>query len=209
MHAHDSTPATGIDGWLVFEVVAAVLVISVAAGYAWALWTGRRRSAWPVRRTVFFYAGLVCVVASLVGPLAQAAHGSFTAHMTGHLLLGMIAPLLLVLSAPVSALLRALPVGRARAVSRILRLPYIRVVTHPVVAALLNAGGLWVLYTTPVVSLDARFGVGSRAGAHSYFLGGVCVHSLHGGRGSGSTPGIVQTASRCTHSVHRRALHPG
>lgn len=181
MHAHDSTPATGIDGWLVFEVVAAVLVISVAAGYAWALWTGRRRSAWPVRRTVFFYAGLVCVVASLVGPLAQAAHGSFTAHMTGHLLLGMIAPLLLVLSAPVSALLRALPVGRARAVSRILRLPYIRVVTHPVVAALLNAGGLWVLYTTPLFHwMHGSVWVHALVHTHIFLAGFVFTASMVG-----------------------------
>ncbi|WP_312395884.1 cytochrome c oxidase assembly protein [Kocuria sp.] len=150
MHSHDSPQTTVLDGWLAFEVLVAVLLVAAAAGYAWALWAGRHRSGRPLLRALMFYAGLVCAGVSLVGPLPQAAHGSFTAHMVGHLLLGMIAPLLLVLSTPVSVLLRGLPVRRARAVSRILRSPYVRVITHPVVAALLNAGGLWVLYTTPL-----------------------------------------------------------
>ena len=34
--------------------------------------------------------------------------------------------------------------------SRVLRSPYVRIITHPVVAALFNGGGLWVLYTTPL-----------------------------------------------------------
>ena len=46
---------------------------------------------------MFWYAGLGCAGAGLIGPVATAAHTSFAAHMAGHLLLGMIAPLLLVL----------------------------------------------------------------------------------------------------------------
>ncbi len=181
MHAHDSAHATGLDGWLVFEVFVAALLIATAVGYAWSLWAGRHRSAWPVHRTVFFYAGLACVAASLVGPLGQAAHESFTAHMMGHLLLGMIAPLLLVLSAPVSVLLRALPVGRARAVSRMLRSPYVRVITHPVVAALLNAGGLWVLYTTPLFHwMHGSVWVHALVHTHIFLAGYVFTASMVG-----------------------------
>jgi putative membrane protein len=96
---------------------------------------------------------LACVAAALIGPLAVAARTSFTAHMAGHLLLGMLAPLLLVLAAPVTLALCALPASRARVVSRLLRYKPLRVITHPVTAAVLNAGGLWLLYTTDLFRL--------------------------------------------------------
>lgn len=68
--------------------------------------------------------------------------------MYAHLLLGMLAPLLLVLAAPVTLALRALPAGRARRIARLLRWPPVRLLTFPVVAAVLDVGGLWLLYTT-------------------------------------------------------------
>jgi putative membrane protein len=83
--------------------------------------------------------------------VAEAAHHDFTAHMAGHLVLGMAVPVLLVLGAPVTLTLRALPVGPARAVSRLLSRRPVRFVTHPVTAAVLDAGGLWMLYATDLV----------------------------------------------------------
>lgn len=93
------------------------------------------------------FAGVACA-AIAIGPVARAAHESFTAHMVGHLLLGMLAPLLLVLGAPVTLALRALAVDDARALSRLLRSRVVRWVTHPITAGVLNAGGLWLLYGT-------------------------------------------------------------
>lgn len=183
MHTHDSSssPVTSLDGWFVFEVLVVALLLIAAAGYAWFLWAGRHRSAWPLHRPILLYLGLACVAASLAGPLAQAAHGSFTAHMVGHLLLGMIAPLLLVLAAPVSVVLRGLSVRRARAVVRVLRSPYVRVITHPVVAAVLNAGGLWVLYTTLLFhAMHGSVWVHALVHAHIFLAGYVFTASLVG-----------------------------
>ncbi|WP_432542985.1 cytochrome c oxidase assembly protein [Kineococcus sp. SYSU DK002] len=136
-----------------FEVVVVVVLLLAAAGYAAGVRASRGRGRWPVHRTVCWGAGLLCVAAGTVGPLARAAHHSFTAHAGAHLALAMVAPLLLVLAAPVTLALRALPVRRARVLSRVLRWPPVRVVSHPVVAAVLNAGGLWVLYRTDVFAL--------------------------------------------------------
>src|SRR5690606_20120906 len=83
-------------------------------GYAAGLWASRNRGAWPVRLTLCWYAGVVCAGVGSIGPVAEAAHHSFTAHMLGHLVLGMLAPLLMVLAAPVTLALRALPVTVAR-----------------------------------------------------------------------------------------------
>lgn len=94
-----------------------------------------------MHRTVVWYAGLVCAAAGLTGPVATAAYTSFTAHMAGHLLLGMLAPLLLVLGAPVTLALRAVPVAHARSLTHLLRTPVVRAITYPAVAGVLNAGG--------------------------------------------------------------------
>jgi putative membrane protein len=102
---------------------------------------------------VLWCAGLASAGAGMVGPVAIAAHSSFTAHMVGHVLVGMAAPLLLVLAAPVTLALRALPVPWARLLSRALRAHFVRFLTHPVIAATLNMGGLWLLYTTDLYQL--------------------------------------------------------
>nr|WP_221243565.1 cytochrome c oxidase assembly protein [Micrococcus sp. TA1] len=158
-HGHGGGPAPGGSGgadalgWFLADVAVVLLLTVAALGYALGLWASRGRSPWPVRRALCWYAGLGCVGAALLGPLARAAREGFTAHMSAHLLLGMIAPLLLVLAAPVTLALRALPVRAARSLTRLLRRRSVRVITHPVVAAVLSAGGLWVLYTTALYPL--------------------------------------------------------
>ncbi|WP_424348533.1 cytochrome c oxidase assembly protein [Kocuria sp. CH-021] len=140
-------------GWALFEYLTLLALCLAAAGYVAGLWAHRARGRWPIHRTILWYTGLFCAGAGLVGPLADAARTSFSAHMVGHLLLGMIAPLCLVLSAPVTLALRALPVPEARALSRVLRTILMRGLTHPVIAMVLNAGGLWALYTTDLYRL--------------------------------------------------------
>ncbi|MGI2327995.1 cytochrome c oxidase assembly protein [Planococcus sp. YIM B11945] len=112
--------------------------------------SNKRHSPWPVQRTVLWVLGVFCAGIALVGPVANAAHGNFVYHTIGHLLLGMLAPLLLVLAAPVSLLLRTLPVYQARQLTRILRSGPVRLLSHPITAALLNIGGLYILYRTPL-----------------------------------------------------------
>jgi putative membrane protein len=85
---------------------------------------------------------------AVVGPVADHGHHDFRVHMLGHTLLGMLGPLLLVLAAPATLALRALPVQDARRVSAVLRRPLVAGVSHPVVAAVVNVGGLWLLYRT-------------------------------------------------------------
>ena len=112
--------------WVVFESLVVVSLAGLAIGYGFALWRARARSRWPIARTIMWYLGLACAGAGLVGPIASAAHTSFTVHMIGHLLLGMLAPLLMVLAAPITLALRALPVTAARRLTRVLRTPWVR-----------------------------------------------------------------------------------
>ncbi|MCR2812679.1 cytochrome c oxidase assembly protein [Microbacterium sp. zg.Y1084] len=143
-HAHGGV-GLGLDA-----VVVAIAVAAVACYLAGVVLSQRRGRPWPVWRTALWCAGVAAGAAGAAGPLAAAAHDGFVAHMWAHLVGGMVAPLLLVLAAPVTLALRTLDVTPARRLSRLLRSAPARVLAHPVVAAALSAGGLWVLYLTPI-----------------------------------------------------------
>jgi len=122
-------------------------VVSLLAYYV-AVYLSRRRGHWPWSRSVLWSVGIVASVAGIAGPLAERGESSFPAHMWGHLVMGMIAPVALVLSAPVTLALRTLDVTWARRLVRVLLSAPVRFVSHPVPAATMNLGGLWVLYST-------------------------------------------------------------
>jgi putative membrane protein len=115
--------------------------------------SNRRYHPWPWYRSACWIGGVLSAIAAVAGPLADREHMDFTAHMLGHLLLGMMAPLLMVLGAPITLILRTVSVPLARRLTRALKFRPFRLWTHPVVAALLNIGGLWLLYTTDLYSL--------------------------------------------------------
>lgn len=127
-----------------------VLLAGAACGtYLLATVTLRRRGVgWPAARAGCWVLGAGTAGVALAGPTARWAHHDFAGHMTVHVLLGMLAPLLLVLGAPVTLALRTLPVRAARRVSRALRSAPAAVPAHPLVAGVLNVGGLWILYRT-------------------------------------------------------------
>ncbi|MEA5367839.1 cytochrome c oxidase assembly protein [Amycolatopsis sp., V23-08] len=121
-------------------VVAAVL----GAVVAYETGTGRLRrrgDSWPVARDLWFTAAGLVVLGSGGVP-------GFTGHMVQHVLLGMVAPLAVVLSCPVTLLLRAAPVRARRRLKRVLASRLAVALVFPPVAALLEASSLWVLYRT-------------------------------------------------------------
>lgn len=136
----------------VLDITGPLLALIGVAGYL-GLVAAARGTSWPRRRTVLWIAGNVAAVGAVSGPLADAADNDYVAHLATHLLLGMLAPLLLVLAAPLTLLLRALPVGAARRVSRRLAGRPVRILTEPIVAATLNVWGLWLLYTSELYAL--------------------------------------------------------
>nr|WP_294693442.1 cytochrome c oxidase assembly protein [uncultured Friedmanniella sp.] len=140
----------GLDLPALLTVAVALLAVS---GYLCAVSRDAARRHWPRSRTWCWLGGWSAVLVGSAGPLAAAAHTDFRAHAGAHVLVGMLGPLLLCLGAPASLALRALPVPAGRRVSALLRRRPLRVLTEPSVAALLNVGGLWLLYTTPLLGL--------------------------------------------------------
>ncbi|MGP4040066.1 cytochrome c oxidase assembly protein [Gracilibacillus sp. D59] len=108
----------------------------------------QKQRTWPVYRTLFWVTGSTFAMIAVAGPLAERAHLDFTIHMLVHLLLGMLAPLLMVLAAPITLIVRALPVQHAKLLTKWLRSRFVHIISDSIVASILNIGGLWLLYTT-------------------------------------------------------------
>jgi len=115
--------------------------------------SNQRYKKWPMYRTTCWVLGVLFAILAVAGPVASLGHMNFTVHMVGHLLLGMLAPLLMALAAPITLMLRTLRTPTARKVSKFLQSLPSRFLTNPIVASILNIGGLWLLYTTQLYSL--------------------------------------------------------
>ena len=111
---------------------------------------------WSSWRTAGFLAGAGLLVLALVPALAPLPPGDFRGHMYQHLLIGMYAPLGLVLGAPVTLALRSLPRRHGRVVGRVLHSGASRVLSHPVTALILSLGGLALLYFTPLYTMTTE-----------------------------------------------------
>ncbi|MFS0838559.1 cytochrome c oxidase assembly protein [Paenibacillus sp. 1P03SA] len=162
-------------GWLSFLPFLLILLLYVYG----ALKSGRSYKAWPRRRYLVAFLGIASAAAALAGPLADRARTDFAAHMTGHLLLGMLAPLFLVLAAPVTLLLRSLPVRVSRRVAGVMRHRVFGLLSDPLTGSLLNIGGLYILYLTPLYSrMHHSFMLHVLVHAHIFLAGYLFTASL-------------------------------
>ncbi|MGK5548730.1 cytochrome c oxidase assembly protein [Streptomyces sp. URMC 127] len=172
---HDSgTGATGpLPGWLLAAAVPAVLALA----YLWLVARSRRGPGgrgWSGGRVAGFLTGCVLLALALVPPVAPLAHDDFRGHMLQHMLIGMYAPLGLVLGAPLTLLLRALPTGRARRLTRFLHSRGLRLLANPATALMLSTGTLAALYFTPLYNMTAGNPVLHWA-VHAHFLLSGCL----------------------------------
>jgi putative copper resistance protein D len=127
----------------------------------------RRGDKWPVGRTISFAFGISLLDYATSGGLGLYSVFSFQYHMIAHMVLSMIAPIALVLSAPMTLALRTLPIGRTSEerglrgwVLTLIHSRFARIWTHPVFALALFDGSLFALYFTPLFSelMSSHFG---------------------------------------------------
>lgn len=136
---------------LLLLIVASTGAYLLAAGRQW----GRGRS-WPWLRVGCWLCGSFVLAISLAPGVMHAAHLDLRWHMGQHILMGMLAPLLLVLGAPVTLLLRSLPQTAARRVARLFGGALFSFFCHPLTALLLNIGGMYLLYATPLYAVSLQ-----------------------------------------------------
>ncbi|MFH8222169.1 cytochrome c oxidase assembly protein [Streptomyces sp. NPDC018057] len=147
-----------------FFLVACLLGLAL---YGWGVVRLRRRGdSWPVGRTVAYVVGVLTVALMMCTKLNDYGMVMFSVHMVQHMVISMLSPILILLGAPITLALRALPVaGRGRKGPRELLLAllhsrYVRIITHPAFTIPLFVASLYALYFTPLFDLL----MGSRAG---------------------------------------------
>lgn len=126
----------------------------------------RRGDSWSPGRVIAFTLGVLSIAAVTATRLNDYGMVLFSAHMVQHMVISMVSPILLLLGAPVTLLLRALPAaGRGRRGPRellvaLLHSRYARAVTSPLFTIPLFVASLYGLYFTPLFD----FLMGSRLG---------------------------------------------
>jgi putative copper resistance protein D len=135
---------------LLFGSLALVLAAAYLLGVRRLL---RRGDAWAPGRTVAWLAGCAALLVATSSGIGRYASAMFSVHMGQHMILGMLVPILLVLGAPVTLALRALPpAGRAAApgprewLLAGVHSPVTRWLTHPLVTLPLFVGSYYALY---------------------------------------------------------------
>lgn len=148
LHIHDHATETG--AYLALFLLAILLLLYLAAAARQAA----SPSKWSRWRTASFSSGIILLGIALSPAISSYAHSDLRGHMVQHLLLGMFAPLALVLGAPGTLLLRSIRTAAARQLVALLATRPIRYLTHPITALTLDMGGMYVLYLTPLYVLS-------------------------------------------------------
>lgn len=123
--------------------------------YLWGVARLRGRGdRWQHGRTVSFVLGILSVLLVMCTALNDYGMVLFSVHMTQHMVISMLSPILLLLGAPVTLALRALPAaGRGRTGPRellvtVLHSRYVRVISSPLFTIPMFIASLYGLYFT-------------------------------------------------------------
>ena len=138
-------------------LILGLLVFATALYIRGVVALSRRGDKWPVGRTISFAIGISLLDYATSGGLGLYAHFSFQYHMIAHMVLSMIAPIAIILSAPITLALRTLPIGRNKEERGIrgLLINFLHskptsIWTYPLVALAIFDGSLFALYFTPL-----------------------------------------------------------
>ncbi|MER5946980.1 cytochrome c oxidase assembly protein [Streptomyces sp. NPDC001904] len=148
-----------------FFLVGCLLALAL---YGWGVVRlARRGDSWPVARTVSFVVGVLTIGLVMCTKLNDYGMVMFSVHMVQHMVISMLSPILLLMGAPITLALRALPVASKRGskgprelLLMLLHSRYMRIITHPAFTIPLFIASLYALYFTPLFD----FLMGSQVG---------------------------------------------
>lgn len=139
--------------WLVLALLACGVYLR------WVVRLRRRGDHWPLWQLLCWVLGWALFVYTTSGAPGVYGRIMFSWHMTMHMSVAMIVPLLLVPAAPITLALRALPARRDKTmgprefVLGLVHSRYLQIVANPVVAAVIFFFSLATFYFTPLFSL--------------------------------------------------------
>lgn len=149
--------------WLVDPLLLAAVLALAGTYLAGVRRLTRRGDTWPASRTAAFLVGCAVIAVATCGGIARYAPVLFSVHMVEHLLLAMVAPVLLVLGAPVTLGLRALPAatdptwpGPREWLLSAVHSRTARLLTQPLVALGVYVVSMYAFYFTDLFELALR-----------------------------------------------------
>lgn len=184
---HEGRPPEPHDLWTTWSLEP--FALAGLALSAWLYWRGVRRMAGRGPRdhkSLAFFGGWSASVIALVSPLDGLGSALFSAHMTQHEVLMLIAAPLLILGRPVAPFLLALPAHWRRGLASVwktgpARLGW-RFLISPLIAWLIHAAVLWTWHAPALfqATLESEF---VHAAQHLSFLASAllfCEALIHG-----------------------------
>jgi cytochrome c oxidase assembly factor CtaG len=150
LHASDYLPRFTLAGVFTdWELAPVLALFTVAAVCLYAVGVNRllsRGDRWPVGRSIAFGLGIAAFVLATQSGLAAYDTTLLSVHMAQHMILSMIVPLAVALSAPVTLALRTLPARPRRWLLAVLHSRAGKVLTFPPLTFLLFVVSPWALY---------------------------------------------------------------
>jgi putative copper resistance protein D len=137
-----------------FDLIFGTAAILLAVLYVLGVRRLRRRGdGWPMGRTMAWLCGCAALLFTTSSGLGRYMPAMFSMHMVAHMLLSMLVPILLVLGAPMTLALRALPTagrgeppGPREWLLAALHSRVSRFLTNPIVATVVFVAGFYGLY---------------------------------------------------------------
>ncbi len=167
-----------------FDLIFGSAALVFAALYVAALVRLRRRGdKWPPGRTVSWLLGCLVLLFATSSGVGRYMPAMFSMHMVVHMCLSMLIPILLVLGAPVTLALRALPAagrddppGMREWLLAALHSRLSRLLTNPVVATVLFVAGFYGLYLSNLFDTTASSHAGHLAMNVHFLLSGYLFY---------------------------------
>lgn len=146
-----------------------------------------RGDTWPIHRTILWMSGLAVLFYITNGGVNVYEMYLFSAHMLGHMVIGMMIPVLLVPGAPITLALRTIAKrtdgsrGPREWIMLAVHSRIAGVLANPIVAAVIFAAGLWIFYYSPLFRWATEDHIGHEwMIAHFLVTGYLFVQALIG-----------------------------
>ena len=159
---HPLRPVDWLTLWRPDWLWLSVALVAIGLYVAGVVRLARRGDRWPVLRVVSWVVGWLIFIWATNGAAGVYGRVLFSAHMTLHMTISMVVPILMVLAAPISLALRALKprpdktLGPREMVLGLVHSRFLRVLANPIVAAALFFVSLVVFYYSPLFELALR-----------------------------------------------------
>ncbi|UZX05000.1 bifunctional copper resistance protein CopD/cytochrome c oxidase assembly protein [Arthrobacter sp. CDRTa11] len=181
------TPERWLTEWRLDLLWVALALFGLVSYFLGVAKVRRRGDKWPWFRSVNWVIGLMVLTYITSGPPAVYGRILFSAHMVDHMALTMVAPIFLVLGAPVTLALRALPArgdgsrGLREWLLVFVHSRFSQLVTHPIFAAGNFAGSIVLFYYSDAFGFAMREHVGHELmNLHFAITGYIFILSMIG-----------------------------